>query len=37
MAHGEPKHLGRQLKQFYVTAGLGIAYENDFSAEICNV
>lgn len=37
MPHEELKHIGKSLKQFYITTGLGIAYLNDFSLEIYNI
>jgi hypothetical protein len=30
MPHPELQAFGKQLKQFYITTGLGIAYHNDF-------
>ena len=37
MTHPELKSQGKSLKQFYVTSGLGIVYENDFSVDIYNI
>ena len=37
MQHPELQHLGKSLKQFYITTGLGVAYVNDFSVEIYNI
>ena len=37
MPHEELKHIGKSLKQFYITTGLGIAYCNDFQVDIYNI
>ena len=37
MPHEELKHIGKSLKQFYITTGLGIAYLNDFRVDIYNI
>ena len=37
MPHAELQHIGKSLKQFYMTSGLGIAYQNDFNVEIYNI
>ena len=37
MSHPELKAQGKGLKQFYVTSGLGLAYENDFLVEIFSI
>ena len=37
MAHPELQHHGKNLKQFFITTGLGIAYMNEFSVEIYNI
>jgi len=37
MSHPELKSQGKSLKQFYVTASIGVAYENDFCTEIFNI
>ena len=38
MTHSELKGMGgKNLKQFYVTSGLGISYTNDFEVEIYNI
>jgi len=37
MAHPELKYMGKQLKQFYITTGLGLAYQGDFSVDIYNI
>lgn len=37
MPHEELSHIGKSLKQFYITTGLGIAYLNDFKVDIYNI
>ena len=37
MPHPELQHIGKSLKQFYITTGLGITYTNDFNVEIYNI
>ena len=37
MPHQELKYLGKSLKQFYITTGIGVAYMNDFSVSIYNI
>ena len=37
MPHSELQHIGKSLKQFYITTGLGIAYSNYFTVEIYNI
>lgn len=37
MPHAELSNAGRSLKQFFVTAGLGIAYLDDFEVQVYNI
>ena len=37
MPHEELSHIGKSLKQFYITTGLGIAYLNDVAIDIYNI
>ena len=37
MPHSELQHIGKSLKQFFITTGLGIAYLNDFTVDIYNI
>ena len=37
MPHEELSHIGKSLKQFYITTGLGIAFLNDFKVDIYNI
>ena len=37
MPHPELQHIGKSLKQFFITTGLGIAYTNDFNVDIYNI
>lgn len=37
MPHSELHYLGKGLKQFYITTGIGIAYLNDFAVSIYNI
>jgi hypothetical protein len=37
MPHPELSHVGKSLKQFYITTGLGLAFIDDFEIQIFNV
>mmetsp|Transcript_27083 Transcript_27083/g.33618 ORF Transcript_27083/g.33618 Transcript_27083/m.33618 type:complete len:103 (+) Transcript_27083:1224-1532(+) len=37
MPHQELQHIGKSLKQFYITTGIGLAYANDFTVDIYNI
>ena len=37
MPHPEVQYLGKGLKQFMITTGIGIAYMNDFVVSIHNI
>ena len=37
MPHQELQHIGKSLKQFYITTGIGLAYTNDFSVDMYNI
>ena len=37
MSHPELKYMGKSLKQFYITTGIGLAYQGDFSVDIYNI
>ena len=37
MPHQELQHIGKSLKQFYITTGIGLAYTNDFTVDMYNI
>jgi len=37
MPHPELAHVGKAMKQFYITTGLGIAYFDDFEVHLYNI